>query len=1347
MGCDKYTYKTPEGTKTFETRQLLADYILEEGKTSSNIVSDTKDLDYDPSNPFTDTDNIPIGTKALTMKELEDQIMNRVVVKGTTSPFERRNDGILVKKNRKADADRAVTKVRDYYGLPQSTIKNVLVGESKNRTKFGDVGRDVFALDITVTRVQMRGNTNDKDHAPTARKQSIKYETLYKVKQEQLVALYNKLSKYKKKEKQAETAKLKHSVRKMVNGIKSKIEAVKEEIDELKITDELGELTVIAKNHMAELANIFSQEEINFDDVAYAKPLIAAYIKAGTISEDNLDEHIFLTDGEVLASLDPKNEKMYALGKQLQHWRGEVENYKTKIERMEEDMISKSIDDYFDVTPDLKTIEQDKGFFAKMTLDLSMDDQAMIQYLQQYYKRQNFLAEQEHKVISDEINDLYKEVLKSHDLDDVHELFHQQMSNDDTRKTGNLVGVFSQKFYEDRKQASKKLYTKSKAKKNVAIKEYVNWLRTNQLVIDVRKVVPNEDLYSAKEFNSKEIEAHKKELLDILGEYDYNLYITEAEKQVEDFKLDREDQLDQVTSESETEEDPEKYIRQAMFVWDRQNSPYYVADSIIDGTIFQLDIKSPKILPNTSYVKELPKQSVKGKDTGYYDSNYKKVMTDPALRDLHTYIRQLQYDLLNVLPESKKKGVQINTLPTIQKTIAENFNVNNLASIPQALQDKMTRELTSSGLTSQDERDAFGELKKDFYIKYLHNNKEYIEQRKKLKSIAYQQETGKFPSAEIRLNWEKDIINDISNSKSQDIGKNMKAYAHMVLTYKHRAAMEEVVIAANNIVSRQKTASGDNVSATKQQLEFFQDNFYMTDKTRDKEGISDKKLLSAEEKKVQKETNELLIENTKEFADGKITEEVHDLREVELNNILNDLGSNLTGSSAVNALLKYVQFKNMGWNFASSIANVSFGLIAGTVQANSNNYYDVKAYSQARRLGMSSIMKSATFNTYSNPTATKTRNWMDKLNVLHESKNEIFQNSETGSTASTIKSKFKWASPYNAQARGEYLVQSIDMNALALSVKVTKGDESVTLFDIMNEDGSLKEGWMVQSKNGKKEFDPEYYINNIFIVKLGDVIAENHGNYDPDKALLLKKNALGRSLSQFRTWMFEGYNQRMGYARRPNDEYFKKFYEDETITRKGRYRTGLGLISYVKKEDTESGMDMFQQVIVNTKYLMRKLIPGVNNDGYLEQHGYAEHDARNIQANIQEMLIGISLMIAMMMLEAAYPDEEDEHGVKRLALNMLINQGNRAYTDIAFYANPLELESLSKNTIPAFSVLDDVMKFSEAVHDQFGENPVYRNGKHKDWNKAAYRGAKMIPLVNGILKLHDNAADVYKATN
>ena len=36
----------------------------------------------------------------------------------------------------------------------------------------------------------------------------------------------------------------------------------------------------------------------------------------------------------------------------------------------------------------------------------------------------------------------------------------------------------------------------------------------------------------------------------------------------------------------------------------------------------------------------------------------------------------------------------------------------------------------------------------------------------------------------------------------------------------------------------------------------------------------------------------------------------------------------------------------------------------------------------------------------------------------------------------------------------------------------------------------------------------------------------NHGNYDPNSAMLIKKTVWGRAATIFRTWMFEGFNTR-----------------------------------------------------------------------------------------------------------------------------------------------------------------------------------------------------------------------------
>ena len=121
------------------------------------------------------------------------------------------------------------------------------------------------------------------------------------------------------------------------------------------------------------------------------------------------------------------------------------------------------------------------------------------------------------------------------------------------------------------------------------------------------------------------------------------------------------------------------------------------------------------------------------------------------------------------------------------------------------------------------------------------------------------------------------------------------------------------------------------------------------------------------------------------------------------------------------------------------------------------------------------------------------------------------------------------------------------------------------------------------------------------------------------------------------------------------------------------------------------------------------------------------------------------------MIQAALPEEDEDgnelKGNARQVLNMLVNQGNRAYTDIAFYANPSELDHMSKNFIPMMSVFEDGRKFMNAAHDQLGDNPNYKTGTHAEWNKLAYRAGKSTPLVNGLLKLYDNSASIYKKVN
>ena len=1123
------------------------------------------------------------------------------------------------------------------------------------------------------------------------------------------------------------------AARKMFNKAEAEFDAVEQQIKKIRKFTELTETLSGAKAHMQDLKNFFDQDIVSREDLTYAKKLIHAYREAGTIIKGK--DHLFLTPMEVNSMLDPDNDYMGTIRKELLDYANEVNAYDHQIKQMEEALLSKTVEEKFGVKQNVTTAEDISGTAASL-LDISHSAQPMIQSAAQWYKKQKSKTVQESREINEKINKLYETALKSHSLEKINRLMLQRVSNDDDRKTGNLAMVFSQHFFDSKKNASNKLTKVTKdpdattANKNKAIKEYVNWLRDNQIFLDPRKLRPREN----DNFTQGEIDAHRNFLISTIGKNDFDLYLKQMDKKINEYELDK------INAEGEINElelsDAEKAIE--LDKWEKKHSPYSVASSLLEGS---KNIVAGEFTSNvTKYLIEIPASKPE-----YYDSNYKEIMQDESLRELHGFVKDLLYNMQELMPSHMKNGIQINTLPSISKTLAEQIDMNGLA-IPGELKQFMEDSISTTSKEHDIERNPDGTIKKEFYVKYLVNNREEIEARLTIAEIKHNRkesvklEENRIPWSTVKKEIERNIVNDIAGERSQDIGKAMKLFAQSVLTYKNNVVMEEFVNAVTNTINRQKDASGAELINTKAMWDHFENHFY-GGQTRDKEGDTGVKTFSRTEKKKKADIEEELTILKAQLTDGKITEEVFAEQAAPLNEILSKMGSNIHVSSGVDALLAYVQFKNMGWNLPSSVSNVAFGKIAGYIQASSGNYYGMNAYNRASNLGWHSTLKSTTFNQFESDTAKKTRVWMDKLNVLKEARNELFESSSV-SNISKAGSMFKWASPYNAQARGEYLVQSIDMNALAIEIEVFKGDEKSTLYDIMNADGTLKPDYTVKGKNGK-EFKAEYYMENIYLVKLADVIAENHGNYDTDKPILRKKDAFGRAISQFRTWMFEGANSRFGYSKsKITGEYFTKLYEDEKIVRKGRYRTGVG--GFVWNAETSSGLSMFEQNRVSAIATLRLFIPGLSsNKEYLTSKGFTSYDAANISANIMEMNMFLAATAAMLLLKAALPDDEDKNSNSKFVITALINQLNRVQMDLQFYANPTELENLSKNLIPLMSLMEDVGHIGHAAARQFGEHPEYQSGIHEDWNILLHKIGKALPISNAGIKLYDNTAIIF----
>ena len=74
------------------------------------------------------------------------------------------------------------------------------------------------------------------------------------------------------------------------------------------------------------------------------------------------------------------------------------------------------------------------------------------------------------------------------------------------------------------------------------------------------------------------------------------------------------------------------------------------------------------------------------------------------------------------------------------------------------------------------------------------------------------------------------------------------------------------------------------------------------------------------------------------------------------------------------------------------------------------------------------------------------------------------------------------------------------------------------------------------------------------------------------------------------------------------------------------------------------------------------------------------------------------------------------------------------------YANPMEMESLSKNFLPVMGVISDTQKVLWSVEQQAIGEGTYTTGSHRHMNKILVNTAKMIPLENQFLRLFNYGA-------
>jgi hypothetical protein len=338
---------------------------------------------------------------------------------------------------------------------------------------------------------------------------------------------------------------------------------------------------------------------------------------------------------------------------------------------------------------------------------------------------------------------------------------------------------------------------------------------------------------------------------------------------------------------------------------------------------------------------------------------------------------------------------------------------------------------------------------------------------------------------------------------------------------------------------------------------------------------------------------------------------------------------------------------------------------------------------------------------------------MDDWDILQTSANELFDNSQKSSL-----SKLKRFGPFTLQQRSEYLNQAPIMIAVLMDMKAKdpQGND-VSLWEAMGQDAKLKEGYTSDADIPK------------VIQKIKRISEMTHGDYN--NQLKVKSTAAGRALTQFRTWMFEGFANRFE-GEKVDD--MLSYGKDEPYIRKGRYRSytagqlttagigigtmmlpgigtligaGIGIVAG-KIGGMQTQYSAVEDTLYSLKQLARKLMfMKPNFEGR-----FSEVDAANMRKNMMELHIMLGLMGVALLLKATIEDDDED----QMITNFLLNQTIRLRTDIAFYTNPLEAEKLTKTAIPMASLVQDSYELIGDIKKNFdddAENDYFRSGPFK----------------------------------
>ena len=1107
------------------------------------------------------------------------------------------------------------------------------------------------------------------------------------------------------------------------------------------------QVLMYADSQLDEISQLLSEPSITANNILFAQKILNLWIKAGDFKTKSTD-HILLDEEEF---------ETPGIRKEFRLRRETAEDLAEKLSIITENQISNFVREYSgkDLTEEqiFKNLK-DAGFLASRTLNIGRSEDPILQVIFQAIESANIKAQQEANDYWNQIDTLSKKALsKLSNLSNKRNPWRNfEQLTESGLGTGKIVHRFSDDYFTVSKQLKYNAFEKQDPKtgklirKKVDIENYYKWLDENTINFDVRKLftdsqldsesIPEESLFKST-FNESDKIKHVQELKSQLGEKGYEFYIKRVEDKLERFKLARASEWYRLNSEDLTPDEKEVQFED----WNKTNSPFWSSHmSENKDSRLKPDKKSYYTPIGLMYTYQVPRRiSKSGKQTKWYDKNFEKIEADEDLLNYYNFTLETLKRMKSVLPVDKQRLMGVNDIPKMKQSLVDEFSEKGYMMGIKPFWDKLKEMSTTTDLSTIDNGyvDPLTDLReKEINIQFVEDTKQKVNALVKTKVIKYRQaHNNEDPTSEQLKTFREEARNELSQEISFDLPKIMKAYSLMALGYKHKSfiqpqikLLEQAFKSKKEIVTnkagQEKQKDGeiltkDGLANYNASLDYYLDSSFYSIGGRKVEGVTKKKVMTSEESKKAKELEELIAGTENEVEKKHLEEQ------------LNNLGGFVSGSGIADVAMKYMTFKGLGWNVGSAVSNMGFGIISNINEASDGRNFNMNQMRRAYLLTTNSIGKNLSFNTLNTKPAIKIRTLMDKWDLMKTSNQELYEKSHK---SSVVKGLGRFG-PMSLQERSEYVNYAPIMISTMMNMKAknSKG-EQVELWEAYDENGKIKDGYSTDVDEVK------------LIQKIKRIIEMTHGDYN--NPLLAKATVSGRALSQFRTWMFEGFANRFESEK---EDFILSYGKEDPYIRKGRYRSytqgqltaagatlgttllpgigtaigGAGGFLVGKFFGMQTEQSSINDVLFTLKQLARKLAFQKTQFG----ERFNEVDAANMRKNMTELYV-LMAVVGLGLLIAAGGDDEDEE--KTIAANFLINQMNRMQTDISFYTNPIEAEKLTKTAVPMAALVTDASDWFSQVgkffnDDEDGEDDFFQSGAFKGQSKLLIQTGELIP--------------------